>query len=114
AFERREHRQSLRGLLAGMSLLRRGRGRRGPRDPQLRERIEERSTRTMTLQRRTLLKIAGAAGVAAASGEARAMAGDPKGGGESAMLVDTTLCVGCRACEGACSEANLLAPPPED
>jgi formate dehydrogenase iron-sulfur subunit len=68
----------------------------------------------MTLQRRTLLKIAGAAGVAAASGEARAMAGDPKGGGESAMLVDTTLCVGCRACEGACSEANLLAAPPED
>lgn len=68
----------------------------------------------MTLQRRTLLQMAGLAGVAAAAREAHAMAGDPKGAGESAMLVDTTLCVGCRACEAACSEANLLPPPPPD
>jgi Fe-S-cluster-containing dehydrogenase component len=30
------------------------------------------------------------------------------------MLVDTTLCVGCRGCEAACSEANGLPPPPAD
>jgi len=30
------------------------------------------------------------------------------------VLVDTTLCVGCRACEGACSEANQLPEPPAD
>jgi Fe-S-cluster-containing dehydrogenase component len=29
------------------------------------------------------------------------------------MLVDTTLCVGCRACEAACAEANGNPPPPE-
>jgi Fe-S-cluster-containing dehydrogenase component len=28
------------------------------------------------------------------------------------VLVDTTLCVGCRACEAACSEANGLPTPP--
>jgi Fe-S-cluster-containing dehydrogenase component len=28
-----------------------------------------------------------------------------------AMLVDTTRCVGCRACEAACSEANRLPAP---
>jgi Fe-S-cluster-containing dehydrogenase component len=28
--------------------------------------------------------------------------------------VDTTLCVGCRACEAACSEANELPAPPAD
>jgi len=28
------------------------------------------------------------------------------------MLVDTTLCVGCRACEAACAEANHLPDPP--
>jgi Fe-S-cluster-containing dehydrogenase component len=30
------------------------------------------------------------------------------------VLVDTTLCVGCRGCEAACSEANGLPPPPAD
>ncbi|HEX9399047.1 MAG TPA: hypothetical protein VF912_02960 [Anaeromyxobacter sp.] len=29
------------------------------------------------------------------------------------MLVDTTLCVGCRGCEAACAEANGNPPPPE-
>jgi Fe-S-cluster-containing dehydrogenase component len=29
------------------------------------------------------------------------------------VLVDTTLCVGCRGCEAACSEANHLPPPEE-
>ena len=28
------------------------------------------------------------------------------------VLVDTTLCVGCRACEAACAEANQLPDPP--
>ncbi len=29
------------------------------------------------------------------------------------MLTDTTMCVGCRACERACNRANGLAPPQE-
>jgi Fe-S-cluster-containing dehydrogenase component len=29
------------------------------------------------------------------------------------VLVDTTLCVGCRACEAACAEANRNPAPPE-
>jgi Fe-S-cluster-containing dehydrogenase component len=38
-----------------------------------------------------------------------------EGEAESAVLVDTTLCVGCRACESACSEQNALpAPAAED
>ncbi len=66
----------------------------------------------MSMRRRTFLQIAGAAGAAAAAGPARAAFGDPVGAGESAVLVDTTRCVGCRACEAACAEANDLTPPP--
>jgi len=50
-----------------------------------------------------------AAGVALA-GAARAEEAPPSDG--AGMLVDTTLCVGCRACEAACAEANHLADPP--
>ena len=66
----------------------------------------------MKLDRRGFLRTAGIAGAAAAgarAGRARAAAG--RGENEVAMLVDTTLCVGCRACEGACGEANGLPPP---
>jgi Fe-S-cluster-containing dehydrogenase component/Ni/Fe-hydrogenase subunit HybB-like protein len=69
----------------------------------------------MRLGRRTLLKLAGATGSAAVALPARSRGtvyvGTP-GAGEAAMLVDTTLCVGCRACEAACAEANGLADPP--
>lgn len=65
------------------------------------------------MQRRTFLKVAGATGAAAAGGPARAAAfGEPAGAGENAVLVDTTLCVGCRGCEAACAEANGLPEPP--
>jgi ferredoxin len=68
----------------------------------------------MKLGRRTVLKIAGAtaAGVAASPATSRGTiyVGTP-GAREAAMLVDTTLCAGCRACEAACAEANGLPDP---
>ena len=67
----------------------------------------------MKLGRRGFFKVAavtaGAAGASAASATAGAQAVDDG----PAVLVDTTLCVGCRACEAACSEANGLPPPAE-
>ncbi|BDG02993.1 4Fe-4S dicluster domain-containing protein [Anaeromyxobacter oryzae] len=69
----------------------------------------------MRIGRRGLLKVAGASAAGAGLLAARvtrassSTAIDPPG-----VLVDTTLCVGCRACEAACSEANALPPPPED
>jgi Fe-S-cluster-containing dehydrogenase component/Ni/Fe-hydrogenase subunit HybB-like protein len=69
----------------------------------------------MRLGRRTVLKLAGATGSAAialpASSRGTGYVGTP-GTDEAAMLVDTTLCVGCRACEAACAEANGLPHPP--
>ena len=52
---------------------------------------------------------AGAAGASAASASVHEGAVSTPG-----VLVDTTLCVGCRGCEAACSEANVLPPPPVD
>ena len=66
----------------------------------------------MTLNRRNLFRIAGAAGAATVAGRALSSAmtlGAPREA--AAVLVDTTRCVGCRACEAACSEANHLAEP---
>jgi formate dehydrogenase iron-sulfur subunit len=67
----------------------------------------------MRIGRRGFMQVAAVtAGAAAASraGAASAVAeGDAPG-----VLVDTTLCVGCRACEAACAENNGLPPPPED
>jgi Fe-S-cluster-containing dehydrogenase component len=65
----------------------------------------------MELKRRTFLKsfgVAGAASLAAPAGAAvtHGPAPDAKG-----VLVDTTLCVGCRACEAACAEFNQLPDP---
>jgi len=61
--------------------------------------------------RRTFLKVVGAAGagsLVAGGAEAAGRAAPP---GSRAVLVDTTLCLGCRACEAACSEANGLPEP---
>lgn len=69
----------------------------------------------MNVNRRNLLKLAGVAGAAAgASYAGRALASAsthdaPKDA--VGVLVDTTLCIGCRACEAACSEANRLPDP---
>ena len=67
----------------------------------------------MTLTRRALLKL----GLAATSGAADALAADesqtPKEKSPSSpdyvgVLVDTTLCIGCRKCEEACNRRNHL------
>ena len=66
----------------------------------------------MDLSRRTFIKLAGAAGAATvAARPARAEAAAPAPLDTPAVLVDTTLCAGCRGCEAACSEANALAAP---
>lgn len=67
----------------------------------------------MKIDRRTLFRIAGAAGATtalASAGAAKASVVTAKKGARG-VLVDTTLCVGCRGCEAACSEANALAGP---
>jgi formate dehydrogenase iron-sulfur subunit len=66
----------------------------------------------MTLNRRNLFRIAGAAGAATVAGRALSSA-TTRGAAKDAVgvLVDTTRCVGCRACEAACSETNALAAP---
>ncbi len=66
----------------------------------------------MKLSRRTFFKVAGATGAAAVVARptpAQASAAD--GAGARGVLVDTTLCTGCRACEAACSEVNGLPEP---
>ncbi|MEI6667843.1 MAG: 4Fe-4S dicluster domain-containing protein [Acidobacteriota bacterium] len=69
----------------------------------------------MKLNRRSFLKVAGAAGAVATVPAAAAQAST----GEAAsinkarrgVLVDTTKCVGCRACEAACTETNHQPEP---
>jgi len=74
----------------------------------------------MKLSRRGFLQVAGVTGTAAiglGASTARASSHaslDAKGENENAMLVDTTLCAGCRGCEAACSEANGLPAPASD
>jgi Fe-S-cluster-containing dehydrogenase component len=67
----------------------------------------------MRIGRRGFFKMA--AVTAGAAGAASAMASVPgaEGSDGPGVLVDTTLCVGCRACEGACAETNHLPTPPE-
>ena len=67
----------------------------------------------MKLSRRAFLTSAGVAGAAATGlvSLPRAARARPVADGMLAMLVDTTRCVGCRACEAACSEANRLPSP---
>jgi Fe-S-cluster-containing dehydrogenase component len=70
----------------------------------------------MTITRRNFLKVAGTAGGALLAGGGKpAQAAAPQtseGGVEfNGMLIDTTKCIGCRACEEACNEANRLPKP---
>jgi formate dehydrogenase beta subunit len=69
----------------------------------------------MTISRRGFLKGAAVAGgTLIGTKTASGATAEPTDGVEfNAMLVDTTLCVGCRGCEAACNEANALPPPPE-
>jgi Fe-S-cluster-containing dehydrogenase component len=69
----------------------------------------------MTIGRRGFMKIAAVGAGAAAAGSAAASAASTQGAASDAagMLVDTTLCVGCRGCEAACAEANGNPPPPD-
>jgi len=68
----------------------------------------------MKLSRRTFFKLGGAAGAMTIAAAPRAVGASPTaipGAGMKAVLVDTTKCAGCRACEAACAEANRLAEP---
>jgi Fe-S-cluster-containing dehydrogenase component len=68
----------------------------------------------MRISRRDLLKGAVAAGAATAaaavSTDAEARAHVPERPEAVGMLFDSTLCVGCRACQSACKVANDLPP----
>src|SRR5512135_2993877 len=71
----------------------------------------------MGINRRNFLKVAGAAGGILLAGGARA-ARTPRtpqtaGGGVEfyGILIDTTKCIGCRACEEACNAQNKLPKP---
>ena len=62
------------------------------------------------MNRRTFLKLAGAAGAATVAGTGTSEAA-PVGRISDdwmGMLTDHTLCVGCRKCEWACRDANGL------
>jgi formate dehydrogenase iron-sulfur subunit len=68
----------------------------------------------MDLNRRKFFKVAGAAGAVALcpTRKASASTGDDSLNAERrAVLVDTTKCLGCRACEAACAETNNLPGP---
>jgi Fe-S-cluster-containing dehydrogenase component len=69
----------------------------------------------MRLERRTFLKltVAGTAAAVATPAVASAATGKRLRADEVGVLVDTTKCIGCRACEAACSEANHLERLPE-
>jgi Fe-S-cluster-containing dehydrogenase component len=70
----------------------------------------------MNLNRRTFLKTA-AASAAVLAPVARAEASGATRDLDAArvgVLVDTTKCIGCRACEAACAEANTLPAPAGD
>ncbi len=67
------------------------------------------------LGRRNFLKIFGAGGAMAmlTPGAAKAAGAVVKSKKDDAMgvLVDTTLCIGCRSCEAACNDVNKLPQP---
>jgi formate dehydrogenase beta subunit len=68
----------------------------------------------MNVSRRTFLKLAtvtGASGLVGRPKKSRAAISLRAPDESLAMLFDATLCVGCRACEAACSEANRLSEP---
>jgi len=68
----------------------------------------------MKLNRRTFFKMAGAAGAVALAPTTKAAAAtnaEVLDAARRGVLVDTTKCIGCRACEAACAEANTLPGP---
>lgn len=67
----------------------------------------------MRLERRTFLKltVAGTAAAVAPTATAAAATAVSARADAVGVLVDATKCVGCRACEAACSETNHLAAP---
>jgi Fe-S-cluster-containing dehydrogenase component len=68
----------------------------------------------MNIGRRGFFKVAAIGAGAAGAIKARASSGPAEGAVDSpGVLVDTTLCVGCRACEAACAEANHNPAPAE-
>jgi formate dehydrogenase iron-sulfur subunit len=68
----------------------------------------------MKITRRGFLEVAAIGAGVASAGTASASTDAPAGATDSpGVLVDTTLCVGCRACEAACAETNGNPPPPE-
>jgi formate dehydrogenase iron-sulfur subunit len=68
----------------------------------------------MRIGRRGFIKVAAVTAGAAGAVQAGAASAASEGNDGPGVLVDTTLCVGCRACEGACAEKNELPAPPED
>ncbi len=62
----------------------------------------------MRISRRELLKGAAAAATVAVAGDASAREKVVPGADAVGMLFDSTLCVGCRACQSACKVANGL------
>ena len=77
----------------------------GPRSPET----------TMSIGRRGFMKIAAATPGwrPRAPRRRRRPRRTQRGRDGPGVLVDTTLCVGCRACEAACAETNELPAPPE-
>ena len=67
----------------------------------------------MRIGRRSFIQIAGVAAGAGLVSTSTALASTPDDDRLPGVLVDTTRCVGCRACEAACAETNELPPPPE-
>jgi Fe-S-cluster-containing dehydrogenase component len=65
------------------------------------------------LGRRGFIQIAAAGAGAAAASSVAARVGGEGPADQVGMLVDTTLCVGCRGCEAACAEANGNPAPAE-
>lgn len=63
------------------------------------------------MKRRDMLKLAGVGGALLLSGKAAARDAEGMVPNEDALgvLVDTTVCIGCRKCEWACNQANALS-----
>jgi formate dehydrogenase iron-sulfur subunit len=69
----------------------------------------------MKTGRRGFLKVAAVGAGAAAAGSVGASGIEAEHAADGpGVLVDTTLCVGCRGCEAACAEANGNPPPDGD
>jgi Fe-S-cluster-containing dehydrogenase component len=62
----------------------------------------------MSISRRDVLKVVAATGAAAVAGPAEARVAQATAPDDVGMLFDSTLCVGCRACQTACRDANEL------